>query len=107
MSHSPHRISGASEEFGTKHPGLALLVGGSEARMHAHVEMGKRHWLSTLFGGWAWAVAAAVAVVAGVAWLVKRLPPDWPVWAAGGAFVAVLAWWVWRRWRDPLRVPRF
>jgi hypothetical protein len=98
------RRHGANEAFGERHPYWALLFGGAHARAHAHKELGRRHWLVTLFGARMGSVMAA-GLVSVACWQVvghvdwSRL---WP-WGAGVvAVVTVVAIGV-RWWRSPYR----
>lgn len=108
------RRAGANETFGRSHPHLARLLGDPDARAHAETELGRRHWLRTLFGGH----LATVSVFAVVTFVVARLVrgPAVAVWdavssgTAAALVIAVLGVvvvvWLARRWMDPVRRAR-
>lgn len=101
---NPWRHAGASEAFGERHPYWALVMGGARARAHAHAELGRRHWLVTLFGH---RIGAVVVMAAGVlaGWRVTgRVDWSrvWP-WMVVGVVTVVVVTLVVRRRRSPWR----
>ena len=113
-----HRRAGANETFGRSHPHLARWFGDPEARAQAETDLGRRHWIRTLFSGiWSprgswpfpvavWrAVSAAARGVSSVVSSVSDAVPDggsFFVFAAAVGVVVVVVWLL-RRWRDPVR----
>ncbi len=98
------RRHGANEAFGERHPYWALLFGGAHARAHAHRELGRRHWLVTLFGA-RLGSALVVVLVAFAGWRVTGhvdWSRVWPWAAAVVVSVAVVVMGV-RWWRSPYR----
>lgn len=114
-----HRRAGANETFGRSHPHLARWFGDPEARAQAETELGRRHWIRTLFSGHLVAIAVLVVVsvavwravsaaargVSSVVSSVSDAVPDggsFFVFAAAVGVVVVVVWLL-RRWRDPVR----
>jgi hypothetical protein len=105
---SPLRRAGAREEFGTRHPHLAMLIGDQQTKGFAQIELGKRSWLRTLFGGRLVMLGilgaigyAATRVVMAIDWS-RVLGMAWP-WVAGGAAVVGVVVVAVRVWRSPYR----